>query len=131
MKRFLVIVGILAAVPLYALDFKLKESSGVEMLYSKRVSAISSHTVTGYGLSWSVKAVGGTADFHIKHSTIAGANVEVNRSSTVYVLSGETVEDSFSGLVVNPLLLIERIDQPGCTVYVEIGYLKARGKGSF
>lgn len=106
--------------------FKTLEDSGVEMIYSKRVSDISSHSITGIGMSWSVKAVGGTADFHIKHSTIAGASVEVNRSSTVYVLSGESVKDSFGGIVVNPVLLIERIDQPGCTVYVDIKYLKRR-----
>ena len=111
--------------------FKTLEDSGVEMIYSARVSDISFHSITGIGISWSVKSVGGTLDFHIKHSTIAGSSVEVNRSSTVYALSGESVKDSFTGIVANPVLLIERIDQPSCTGYIEIKYLKRRSGWRF
>jgi hypothetical protein len=129
-------VGILISVMAYsrAIDFKNFEQYGVEQLYSARTSATSSHTVSGFMTGWSLKAVGGTADFEIKHST-SGGNLSVSSmtvvSSTVYLLNGEAIRQDTSGMVRNPLIHIKRIDTPGTTVYIDITYLAPRAPGAF
>lgn len=104
------------------------EGSGVQNLYSARTSSVSSHTASGWMLGWNVTAIGGTADFQIKHSTVAGGDLNVNASSTIYVLSGQSVNDSARGMVRNPLILITRIDAD-TTVYIDIAILGERGDG--
>lgn len=127
-------LGILAllafAAPAAALEFKTLESPGVEMFYSSRAYVASSHTVTGYLASWSIKITGGTGEFEVKHSTIAGGNPNVNLSSTVYVASGETISAGAKGAVVNPLIWVKTLDA-GATAYIDIQYLKRRAPGVF
>ena len=130
-------IAVIAALALAALGisnaatFKTIESPGVQMNYSARASDISSHTVVGYVTSWSVTAIGGAADFEVKHSTIGTGDQNVNLSSTIYVLSGQSVSDTSVGMMKNALILITRIDQPGATVYVDMTYLKARSPEGF
>ena len=113
-----------------ALDFKQIESSGAQRLYAARTSAASSHTASGYGLGWSLYAVGGTADFRIWHSTVAGGASSVNVSSTVYILSGQSMSGEFKAMVFNPSISIDRIDS-ATTVYIEVPYLAPRAPGAF
>lgn len=118
-----------------AQTFKTLESAGVKQVYSARTSSTSSHTVSGFMVSWSVKAVGGGASFIIKHSSTSAGNLatgaETITSSTVYVLSGETVSEKVEAMVKNPLIHLDSIDTPGCTVYIDIGYLQQRAPGAF
>lgn len=121
-----------------AINTKFFEDYGAERQYSARVSAISSHTVTGIMTAWSVTAVGGSADFQIKHSTTyvqsdtnPAPPPEVNTSSTMYVLSGGNVKGVTRGIVTNPTIFLSRIDQPGATVYIIIDYLAPRQPGEF
>ena len=113
-----------------AINLKTQEVIGAEQFYHARVSAASSHTVTGLLLGWSVTSIGGATDFQVKHSTtIMGDStsaLNVNQSSTIYVLAGQSLNRGAGGLVVNPLIYITRIDQPGTTAYVDILYLKPR-----
>lgn len=127
-----ILCGILLVIPLLAgaLDFKQIESSGVQRLYAARTSSVSSHTASGYGLGWSLYAAGGAADFTIKYSSVAGGNQNVNASSTVYVLSGQSISGEFRAMVINPLISIDRIDA-ATTVYLQIPYLAPRAPGSF
>ena len=113
-----------------AIETKTLETIGVEQRYAARSSIVSSHTVSGFGLSWSVYAVGGAADLIVKHSTVVAGGYAASTSSTIYVLSGQNVSDKFYGLVKNPILLISRIDA-ATTVYVDIGYLSPRAPGNF
>ena len=117
------------AIAAYSIDFKTREQYGAERQYAARTSAISTHVVTGYGMSYSIEAVGGTADFVVRHSTWLGGDIEVNRSSTVYALDGEPLSNRFAGIIVNPNILITRIDA-ATTIYVDIQYLAPRGGGA-
>ena len=127
-----IVLGALLALPVIvsALDFKQIESSGAQRMYAARTSATSSHTASGYGLGWSIATVGGTADFRIWHSTVAGGASSVNVSSTVYILSGQSMSGEFRAMVFNPSLSIDRIDA-ATTVYIEIPYLAPRAPGAF
>ncbi len=135
MKRNLSFAGLvavvlaLAALRASAVDYKTLEAYGAQRTYSARASATSSHTVVGLLLSWSVTSIGGATDFEVKHSTVA-ADQNVNVSSTIYVLAGQSVSDSGVGQVKNPLIWISRIDTPGTTAYVDITYLAPRGGGT-
>ncbi len=126
------VLGLVFAFPLVAgaLEFKQIESSGVQRHYAAKTSAVSSHTATGYGLSWSLYAVGGTADFSIKYSSVAGGDPNVNLSSLAYVLSGQNVRGEFKAMVRNPIISIDRIDA-ATTIYVDIPYLAPRAPGAF
>ena len=126
------ILGAVIAFPFLAsaLDFKQIESSGVQRLYAARTSAISSNTVTGYGLGWSLYAVGGTADFRINYSSSIGTSPDVNMSSTVYLLQGQSLSGEFKAMVYNPNITIDRIDS-ATTIYIEIPYLAPRAPGAF
>ena len=126
------VLGALIALPVIApaLDFKQIESSGAQRLYAAKTSATSSNTVSGYGLGWSLYAAGGTADFRIWHSTVAGGANSVNVSSTVYILSGQAMSGEFKAMVFNPSISIDRIDA-ATTVYIEIPYLAPRAPGAF
>jgi len=127
-----IVIGALIALPLIAsaLNFKQIESSGAQRLYAARTSATSSHTASGYGLGWNLYAVGGTADFRIWHSTVAGGASSVNVSSTVYILSGQSMSGEFKAMVFNPSISIDRIDA-ATTVYIEVPYLAPRAPGAF
>ena len=126
------ILGLIIALPFVAgaLDFKTIESSGVQRMYAAKTSSISSHSATGYGLGWSIYMVGGTADFTIKYSSVTGGDPNINISSTVYALSGQSVRGRFSAMVKNPILSIDRIDS-ATTAYIEIPYLAPKAPGSF
>lgn len=113
-----------------ALEFKTLESPGAEILYSSRAYVASTHTVTGYLSAWSVKVTGGTGQFIVKHSTIAGGDANVNLSSAVYVASGESVRAQARGMVKNPVIHVSALDA-GATAYIDIQYLKARAPGVF
>lgn len=130
MKNFLIALSLLVGplIPAAAIDFKVHEQYGAERQYAARTSSVSTHTVTGYGLSYSLEAVGGTADFIVSHSTCMGDNA-VNSSSTTYLLASEPFSNRFEGLVINPSILITRIDA-ATTVYVDIQYLFPRGGGA-
>ncbi len=131
-------VAILAATA-HALNTKYLEDYGASRTYSARTSIVSSHTVTGILVGWSVMTQGGSADFEVKHSTnyqwldanYPPGDPNVNDSSTIYVLAGQEVHASERGFVVNPTILITRIDQPGTTAYVLIQYLAPRYPGEF
>ena len=127
-----IILGVLVALPVLsgALDFKQIESSGVQRMYAARTSVVSSHSATGYGLGWSVYMAGGSADFTIKYSSVAGGNPNVNISSTVYALAGQSVRGAFKAMVMNPILSIDRIDA-NTTAYIEVPYLAPRAPGAF
>lgn len=127
-----IVLGALVALPLIAgaLDFKTLEGPGVQRLYSARTSAVSSHTVSGYGLGWSAYASGGTADFVIKYSSVNGGDPSVNASSTVYILNGQQIGGEFKAMVANPIIRIERIDA-ATTIYIDIPYLAPRAPGAF
>lgn len=126
------VLGLTLALPLLAsaLDFKQIESSGAQRLYAAKTSAISSHTVSGYGLGYSLYAVGGSADFRIFHSTVAGGSNFVNVSSTVYLLQGQSINGEFRAMVFNPSISIDRIDA-ATTIYIEVPYLAPRAPGAF
>lgn len=121
----------LTAVALAAGGWTALEQRGVYRLYSARTSSVSTHTASGIGLAWSVRVDGGTADFEIKYSSVAAGNPNVNLSSTVYLLDGEKISDSFVALVRNPTIHVKRIDQPGTTVYIDISRLEPRQPGDF
>ena len=121
------------------IDFNTLETRGAKRTYSARTSAVSSHTVTGILLSYSVSAVGGTLDFEIKHSTISSinlssttqsSNLDVNKSSTIYVLSGQSLSDDAKAMVVNPLIYVIRIDA-ATTGYIDIDYIAPRTPDAF
>ena len=112
-----------------AQDFKTIESRGAYNVYSASTSAISTHTVSGYGLSWSVKTAGGTANFQIKHSTSNG-DPNVNLSSSIYVASGEEVSSDVRGMARNLTIHLTRLDT-AATVYIDIEYLAPRAPGAF
>lgn len=132
MKFSIFLMSLFAAFGLaQAQTFQTIEAPGVQINYEARTSVVSSHTVSGYLLSWNVSAVGGTADFVVKHSTIAAADPNVNVSSTIYVLSGQSVSDKAVGRMKNAMILITRIDTPGTTVYVDMVYLAPRAPGAF
>ena len=131
MRKFILAAFVMATAGLVAgQSFKTLEDAGVQMMYSAKTSAASSHTATGYLAGWSVLSVGGTADFVVKHSTYAGGSVDVNISSTIYATDGVSVTESALGRVVNPMIVITRLDA-ATTVYIDIGYLKARAPGNY
>lgn len=113
-----------------AQDFKTIESRGVYQVYSSSTASISTHSIAGYALSWSVKAVGGSANFEIKHSTWYGGNPNINLSSSTYLAAGETISDDVRGMVRNMVLHVTRLDS-ATTVYVDIPYLSPRAPGAF
>ena len=131
MKKFVWSLLVLMPVLAFSLDFKQLESSGVQLMYAARTSAVSTHTAVGYGLGWSLYAVGGTADFTIKYSSVAEGDPNVNSSSTVYILSGQSMSGEFKAMVYTPIISIDRIDTPGTTVYIEVPYLAPRAPGAF
>ena len=137
MKRLgLALLVVVALAPLaIALKLTNHEVVGMPQLYEARTSVVSTHVVTGLLSSWSVYAVGGTADFEFKYSTsvavpYAAKNVYANSSvivsSTIYLTDGMQVGDLEDGMVINPLIFIKRIDSPGTTVYVDISYITPR-----
>ena len=133
MKNFCkIILGAIFALPVLAgaLDFKQIESAGVQRMYSARTSAASTHTASGYGIAWSVYLVGGSADFSIKYSSVAGGDPNVNISSTVYGLAGQSLRGRFSAMVFNPIISIDRISA-ATTAYIDIPYLAPRAPGAF
>ena len=109
---------------------KTLEDFGAQRLYSARSSAVSSHTVSGYLLSWSLTAIGGAVDFEVKHTTSTGSDGNVNTSSTIYALQGQVISDTAGALVNNPILLITRIDA-ATTAYIDISYLAPRDRGNY
>ncbi len=127
-----IVLGAIIALPIIAgaLDFKQIESSGVQRMYSAKTSVVSSHTATGYGLGWSLYAVGGTADFTIKYSSMVAGDPNVNASSKSYILAGAVKSGEFKAMVFNPLISIDRIDA-ATTVYIDIPYLAPRAPGAF
>lgn len=132
------IAGLLAAMAIAiglnwanALDFKTIENRGVYKLYAARTSSVSTHTVSGVGIAWSVYTVGGSADFTIKYSTINNGDPNVNASSKAFALNGVPMGDVFKAIVNNPVISVDRIDQPGTTIYVDIEYLAPRAPDSF
>ena len=111
-----------------AIEFKTIESPGVYKVFSSRTSSISTHVAVGYGLAWSVYAVGGTADFEVKYSSITNGDPDVNRSSTSYALQGVPMGGPFTAIVLNPTIYISRIDA-ATTVYIDIPHLEPRSPG--
>lgn len=131
MRKFILAIVVMATAGLVAgQSFKTLEDAGVQKNYAAKTSSPSSHTATGFLSSWSVEAVGGTADFVIKHSTVAGGNPDVNISSTIYALAGEALSDNARGRVVNPMIVITRLDA-ATTVYIDITTLAPRATGAY
>lgn len=121
------IFGVIACVAIkaMAINFLTKENFGTQQYYSLRTSAASSATVTGFLVSWDVSAVGGSADITISHSTGTGSGFTLNYSSTIYLLSGQTVKDAPGGIMINPTINVARLDA-GTTVYIDMSYLGPR-----
>ena len=131
MRKFILASLLMATAGLVAgQSFKTLEDAGVQTVYSARTSSASSHTVTGFLASWSVLSVGGSVDFVVKHSTRAGASVDVNISSVIYTTDGTPVSDKALGRVVNPMIVIQRLDS-ATTAYIDISYLKERAPGNY
>lgn len=123
------------AIKARAIETHTIETFGAEILYSARTSSVSTHTVTGMMTSYSVTAIGGTCDFTVRHSTNpAGTDFvsdnSVNIGSKTFVLSGQSIAVNQKAIVMNPQLIIERIDA-NTTAYVLIQYLKTRFPGEY
>lgn len=145
MRKFLAILAALMALApsrARAIETRFYEQYGVHMTYAARTSNVSTHTVAGILVGYSMLAVGGTADFEFKHSTVAwmvdpsftpapNTDPNINLSSTSYLLNGIALNNTEHGFVTNPVIYLKRIDQPGTTVYIYIDYLKPRYPGEF
>ena len=142
MKKFLLPAVLFAVVTAaHALEFKMIESQGIKLITECRFSVApstcavtSTNTVSGvnyYGTSWSVASTTGSADFEVKFASAMGGLVDVYKSSSIRVLAGGSVGDKFESMSINPMILVTRVDNPGTTVYIDIGYLAPRAKGGF
>lgn len=126
----LLLLMLAAATVARALEPKTFEQFGVQQTYSARVSATSTHTVSGLMTSWSVLTVGGGGAFHLIHATGTGTGFTSQISSTIYVTAGIAIFDMPKGLVVNPQLSLDALDA-ATTAYIDISYLAPRERGSY
>lgn len=107
-----------------ASDPKTIETDWVWRPYFSNSSAASStHSVTGVGFSYALRAVGADVSFTISQTTATyrDGNICRSTSSVIIVPSGSQVNSTFEAYTLNPSIIIHGMNT-AATAYVWINY---------